>query len=424
VATETDNTAARDEAYYLLIDLLGKPLWEGLTNHRLKETVPYYLQFIGLDNAQESLYHTQILTSAITALEKSNPTESVHLLLQENLFLHNNAPNTPGIETALKTYLYYLRKDLRKTDNPTDKIIRNLTEKVKTSSSAYHQALLIIAQIETLERAQARKPEPSLQTQINQLYQDLISQFLAKDLDNFSLLKAAHFLTQNNNLTEAANYYQAILKSSSNINKTEARLGLAIQLANDDDPSQKQLALTQLTAILENPFTPATTRATAHYQVIQLLLQNKNWPQIETNALAYLKYPLEVKTNNQEILQLLARAYDNQGPEKIDLAISTYTLIWVKTLFSIQNSAPAIDRACQLLWDRNNPADPTANEGKSDRQLAYETAYKYIRKTKDHFAQRKTILPASAIQTWEKIKTNATQIYPKDPNVKPFIGQP
>ena len=39
-------------------------------------------------------------------------------------------------------------------------------------------------------------------------------------------------------------------------------------------------------------------------------------------------------------------------------------------------------------------------------------------------ARRKTILPASAIQTWEKIKTNATQIYPKDPNVTPFIGQP
>jgi hypothetical protein len=77
-----------------------------------------------------------------------------------------------------------------------------------------------------------------------------------------------------------------------------------------------------------------------------------------------------------------------------------------------------------LLWERNNPADQATSGGKSDRQLAYETAYKYIRKTKDHFVQRKASLPASAIQTWEKIKTNATQIYPKDPNVTPFIGQP
>lgn len=426
LATDTGNTAARDEAYYLLIDLLGKPLWEGLTNHRLKETIPYYLHFLTLENAHKSPYHTQILTSAITALEKANLAnpELPANLLSQNLFLHNNTPNTPGIETALKTYLYYLRKDLRREDNPSEKIIRILTEDVKITHSAYHQALLIAAQIESLEHAEARNPEPSLQAQINQLYQELISQYRSQDLDNFTLLKTANHLAKSNNLTEAADYYQTIIDSSSNINKTEARLGLAIQLANSNDPSKKQTARTQLTTILENPFTPPATRATAHYHIIKLLHQNKSWAQIETNALVYLKYPLDVKTHNQEILQLLAKSYDKQSPQKIDSAISTYTHIWVKSLYSIQHSAPAIDRACQLLWDRNNPAARAANGGKSDRQLAYETAYKYIRRTKDHLAQRRESLPASAIQTWEKIKTNATETYLKDPNVKPFFGQP
>ena len=426
LAKDTGNTDALEEAYYLLIDLLGKPLWEGLTNHRLKETIPHYLRFLTLENAQKSPYHTQILTSAITALEKANLTEPVHLLLQENLFLHNNSPNTPGTETALKTYLYYLRKDHRKEDHRSEKILRILTEDVKTSLSAYHQALLIAAKIETLEHAQARNPDSTFKAQINQLYQELVSQYRTADLNNFTLLKTAEHLAKSNKLTEAASYFQAIIESSSNINKTEARLGLAIQLANSNTLTQqeKQSARTQLTDILENPFTPPATRATAHYHIIKLLRRDENWQQIESNALAYLNYPLDVKTHNQEILQMLARSYDNQGPEKIDLAISTYTHIWVKTLFSIQNSAPAIDRVCQLLWDRNNPADSTTNGGKSDRQLAYETAYKYIRKTKDHLAQRKANLPASAIQTWQAIKTKATKTYPKDPDVKPFSGQP
>lgn len=423
-ATDIKNTSARDEAYYLLIDLLGKPVWDGLTNHRLQETIPFYLHFLTLQNAKTSPYHTQILNSAITALEKANPNnpELPAQILSENLFLVNNSPNTPGIETSLKTYLYYLRQN----KTTTEEIIRILTQDVKTSNSAYHQALVIVAQIESLELSQIRDQKPDTQAEIKRLYQELLSQFNTEDLDNFTLLKIAEYLTKNNNPTQAASYFQAIIASASNINKTEARLGLAIQLASSENltPDQKKSAKDQLTAILENPFTPPAPRATAHYHIIQLLLLDEQWQELETNALAYLKYPLEVKTHNLEILQLLALAYDKQGPTKLDSAISTYAHIYGTTLFSIPHSAPAIERACQLLWERNNPAQAGIQDGKSDHQLAYETAYKYIRQTKGLLAQRRDSLPKTSIQTWENIKTSATNTYPKEPSVKAFQGEP
>ncbi len=424
IATTLKNTDSRDEAYYLLIDLLGKPLWDGLSNERLSETISHYLSFLTLENAKSSPYYTQILTSAITALEKGNlhnPTLPTQLLSQ-NLFLQNLTPNTPGVEVSLNTYLYYLRQN----KTPTEEVIRILTEEVKTSNSSYHQALLLVSKIETLQQAQIRKPIPEHQKRIDYFYQELISQFLPKDLDNFTLLNIAKHLTKNNNLAEAESYYQAILASDSIICKIEARLGLAIQLATSKNltPEQKKSATEQLTSIIANPLTPQAPLATAHYHFIKLLLLDEQWNALEKNALAYLKYPQEVKTYHFDVLQLLALAYDKQGPEKLDIAISTYVHIYGSALLSLEYSAPAIDRTCQLLWERNNPAVADTQEGKSDRQLAYETSYKFIRQTKDHFALRKEALPEATIQTWENIKIKATKTYPNESGVNPFKGEP
>jgi len=268
------------------------------------------------------------------------------------------------------------------------------------------------------------EPKTETQTDIRTLYSDLITQYLPQDLDNFTLLKIAQFLSAQNQTQEAKEYYQAILSSSSIIKKIEAELGLAVQLASSENAQYKLDASKQLRDIVDNPFTPPAPRATAHYHILKLLKQNQDWKQIEPNALAYLEYPLEVKDHHLEILQLLALAYDKQGTEKLDLAISTYSHVWSISFSSIPDSAPALNRVCQLLWQRNNPADPAVNQAKSDRQLAYETAYKYIRKTKKLYQLRKDTFPETAIQTWQKIKKDAIQTYLKDPSIKPFPGNP
>lgn len=420
-AIDTSDTSARDEAYYLLIDLLGKPLWDGLTNHRLQEAIPYYLHFTSLENAKKSPYYTQILTSAITALEKADPTKPVHPLLAENLFKHNNTPNTPGIETTLKTYLYYLHKE----EKTTEEILQHLTETIETTNSAYHQALIIIAKIQTLETAHKLNPEAKhIQPKINQHYQTIISQYRTEDLDNFTKLKIATHLSrpENINLTEANSYFQSIITSNSSIKKTEARLGIATQLANSENPTDRQAAKTKLTQILSDPFTPPTARETAHYHILKLHAQTENWQQLEASAISYLKYHSSVKIHALQVRTLLAKAYDRQN--KTDLAIGAYTHIYLTSLFSIQNSAPAIHRTCQLLWLRDRPPNPSIQEGKSDRQLAYETAYKYIRQTRKHFALRKTSLKPATIRIWQQIKTNAIETYPRDPKVNPFTGKP
>ena len=134
------------------------------------------------------------------------------------------------------------------------------------------------------------------------------------------------------------------------------------------------------------------------------------------------KQLLVLKNNNLDILETLAQAYTRQN--KVDSAIATNTQIWASSLFSIQHSAPAIHRVCKLLWERNNPSKPGTNEGKSDRQLAYETAYKYIRKTKDHFNNRKLALTKESMATWESVKVLATKTYPQDSSIQIFSGQP
>ncbi len=432
LATRNGNTDARDEAYYHIINTLGKRLWNGIINPRLAETITYYEKFISLPDAKTSPYYTQILTSAITAIEKSDPEEPVKLTLEKNLFLHNNTPNTAGVETALKTYLYYLRKD----GTTVSEIIRILTDDVKISTSAYHKALIIVAKLETLERTRdiiRAQGTPDLtaltniEKQISQHYQDLISNFRPVDLDNFTLLKIATHLTSVNkgkDAVQAEEYFQTIIDQPSTIKQTEAKLGLALLKTNSNNSEQITLAKTQLSEILVNPFTPSQARATAHYHLINLLLDEPqpDWQDIENQSTIYLKYPQSTKTHNLSVLTTLARSYDKQL--KVDQAINAYTQIWATSMFSIQHSAPALERVCQLLWERNNPAAAGINAGKSDHQLAYETAYKYIRKTKDHFNNRKKSLPEDAKTTWANIKTLATKTYPADQTIKTYPGQP
>lgn len=432
LAKRNGNQAARDEAYYHIINTLGKRLWNGIINPRLAETLTYYQEFIALPNAKNSPYYTQILTSSITALEKSNPEEPVVLTLEKTLFLHNNTPNIAGVETALKTYLYYQRKD----DTPASEIIRILTDDVKTTNSPYHKSLIIVAQLEILERERdfiRVQGSPDLtalagaEQQIAQHYQDLISTYRPVDLDNFTLLKIATHLTVTNkgeNANQSQEYFKAIIDQPSTIKQTEANLGLALLNANSNKPEKKILAKTQLAEIIDNPFTSTQAKATAHYHLISLLLDEStpNWADIETQSTTYLKYPQSVKDHNLDVLNTLAHSYDKQS--KIDETINIYTQIWATSMFSIQHSAPAIERVCELLWERNNPAVAGINAGKSDRQLAYETAYKYIRKTKDHFNKRKDALPATAKTTWANVKTLATKTYPLDQTISPFQGQP
>ena len=432
LAQQTGNIDARDEAYYHIIKTLGSRLWNGILNDRLAETLIYYEEFIALSDVKSSPYYTQILTSAITALEKSDPEEPVQLTLQNNLFLHNNKPNTPGIETSLKTYLYYLRKNKA----PLSEVIHILTNDIKSTPSAYHQALLTVAKLEIYELQKQRilaageldkKALNEINTQIDQHYQELIRSYRSQDLDNFSLLKIAQYLTSandGNNASEATEYFQAIIEHPSSIKQTDAHLGLALQKANSQKPEELTMAKQQLSNILNNPFTPLQAKVTAHYTLIKLLRSEPQpeWNKVESHSITYLKYPIALKNNNLDILETLAQAYTRQN--KVDSAIATNTQIWASSLFSIQHSAPAIHRVCELLWERNNPSKPGINEGKSDRQLAYETAYKYIRKTKDHFSKRKPALTKESISTWEKVKALATKTYPQNSEVQAFEGQP
>jgi len=72
----------------------------------------------------------------------------------------------------------------------------------------------------------------------------------------------------------------------------------------------------------------------------------------------------------------LAQARDKNG--QAEDAMAVYAQVWGTAMGAIRYSAPAITRWLELTWERNGSGEG----GKSDRQLAYESGYRYLDLTK------------------------------------------
>ena len=413
-AKEVGNNHTKEEAYYLLISLLGQSTWDGLMNKRLPDAVAQFDNFMQEKDALKSPYLTQIITAAITALERAGRKEEAYTLLEDVLFLHNKQPNTPGVEAALKTYNITKRKAGMKDDD----IISGITNHKHLSLSPYHLALILVAELDVLERSQRLSPNDDRAKRIKKLYLALQLDYEPQVIDNFALINIAEYINkQESSATNAKLYFDAILDSGSKIKLPQAQVGLASELAKSKDPKEVQLAMDRFQVIIDDPYARAKPKAAAHYQLIEILYQQQKFPELSKQCKLYSKYPSAVKNDIRRVEMLLATSYEKQN--LTDKAIGAYTAVMVNSFENLDQSAPAVDRLTDLIWNRNNPAKEGLQDGKSDKQVAYEIAYKYNDRTDEHYQNKRNTLTTEGIDSWERI-SNKINTFKADKEVKAF----
>ncbi len=400
-AQKVNNQHAKEEGYYHLITLLGQRTWGGLANQRILDTIPQLELFLAEPNAHKSPYFTQIITASFEALERSNRKNEAYEKLEEAIFLHNLKPNTPGTDSAIKTYTIAKRRE----EVSDEDVINGLKESKHIKNIPYHAGLVEAIELDVLELSQKLSPKEDRAKKIKQLYLNLHVEHDIEMLDNFVLIKIAEFMKENGGIesdTNSRNYYQAVLESGSKIKQPQAFVGLATELAKSDKPEDREAAVKQFKSIIHDPFTRADPKAVAHYQWIEILYSQQKYAELTQQIRAYLKYPSSAKDDIRRVEMLLAISYDKQN--LTDKAIGAYNAVWVNSFENLDQSAPAIDRITDLIWQRNNPAKEGLQDGKSDKQLAYETSYKYIRRTEKHYLNIRLKMTEEGIKAWEKTR--------------------
>ncbi len=419
-AKYTKNKYAEDEAYYLIITMLGQKLWEGRANEKMLDAVPYFNAYITAEPmvGRKSPFYTQIITNAMYALTQSDRRDEAFELLQKAIFEYNRVPNSAGTEGAMQSYLIALRNANVKDDAAID----NLKASPFITDSSYHQALVKVAEIDVLERSERRVPDVKRAALIDSLYKELHLEFKIEDLDNFTLIKVANYLEGNGGFGDKARlYYQGVIASDSKIKLAAAQVGLLSLLTKSQNPEDIEQAMSEIDTIIKDPFTATNAKAGAHYQLLELLNTQQKWERLTKETIAYLQYPSSVKKQVRRAEMLLATSYDKR--DLTDKAIGSYTAVWVNSLFNLDQSALAMNRVVTLLWKRNNPAKIGVQDGKSDRQIAYESAYKYVRKTKKNFDETGQKISKKSEKNWRSIR-DKVDTYGSDPGIKKFNGKP
>jgi len=336
--------------------------------------------------------------------------------LREVIFTENLEPNRPGVEAAVNTYTIAKRKD----GVSDEEVIASLRTSKEVKNIPYHAGLLIGIEINVLELSQRLEAKPYREEAIKKLFYHLHVEHDSEVLDNFVLIKLAEFMKVYGGLeaiAHAKKYYHEIVNSGSKIKLSRAIAGLAVELAKSDNEAERIAAIDQFSNIVKDPFTQPIPKARAHYQLIEILFAQGKHEELLTEVLAYLKYPSAAKEDIRRVEMLLAIAYDRL--DRIDNAIGAYNAVWVNSFENLDQSAPAINRITELIWERNQPAKEFVQEGKSDKQVAYETCLKYIRRTERIYKKKRPELTNAGIDAWEEIREKILE-YEKDAEVKPL----
>ena len=387
---------AIDEAYYLLIDLVGKHTWDGLTNEHVLEAIPYYDAFMARQ-PKDSPFYLQTITSAQYALKRAKREDEGLKTLVNAIFDKTSKRNTPGTEGALDTYIF---TRLYNETSVQDLMLE--FQNKSTEANTRQNSLAIYAQINLLERRQRAKPSDENMAKINALYLDLLGDISPEIMDNFILLKLANHLEAGSNIKDAKIYYSAILNSGSDIKKKEAQLELAKLDQGAGDAADLAKRAEKYRSFIEDPTTSGKAKAEAQYQLLEVLYLQEKWQDLSDGCVTYLKYRSSYKEHSRRVELLYAIAYDKM--HFIDLAVSSYRIVLAQAMTQLEYSAVAMDRITTIFWQRNRPADTAEGRQKSDRQLAYENLYKYIKRTQKAFDANKDDLPKEATDLWEELK--------------------
>jgi tetratricopeptide (TPR) repeat protein len=241
------------------------------------------------------------------------------------------------------------------------------------------RAVLKIALIGELE---AKLPDPGArqdaEAQLKSLYQELKSEFEAKDLPASVLLRTGDFLRlQTSAPRQALPYYAEALARNEQALRFPALLGRATILA-EGSKEERAGAIKDLQEVVAGS-KEVSEREDALYWLIMSRMKDSDFAAAAESAQAYLAPDSGFQRLTPEVRLALARSLQERG--MIDEALASYAQVWSDSLEATRVSVSAMRFWMQISWTRNSPANGSERP-RSDRQAAYDEAVAFLERTK------------------------------------------
>jgi len=387
------------ECLFYLTALLGRETVDRKPNPRIQEALPYYHRFWKTYGA-DSLYAAKVAVAGIPAMRKAGKIEEAMKRLQSVISEIAKTPDLPGLEEAIGSYTdEYLK----------DHSVRELQEHYLSGhGSPAQKALFRIAVIEAYENrpsgSLSQKDQDYAKAVIKTLFRELQQDFKLKDLNRFVLIKVGdHFRLEEKKPEIARRYYQEALNRRGQSRLFQAIMGLA-EVNAEGTAEQKQKALPLLKRVA-NDSGDLADREKALVLIASLYFDLKDYEKAITTAKAYLNQK-KFRRHRIECQLVLGQAYEASG--EIDKALAAYLRIWAGSSKPSHLKHQATYHWMELLWKRNKKTGT-----KSDRQIAYERGYDFIKMTGQAIKKGS---PQEKAQ-WQKI-ADLVKTYEASPDTK------
>lgn len=252
------------------------------------------------------------------------------------------------------------------------------------------------------DQIKALKPEQrelraQLEGNINVFFRELVNDFKPAELTPYTLLKLGSHLAQTDQPLVSIPYFDEILSRKKGLVK-EATYGKAIALGRSKDAAKIDEAIKMMTEALttegkkKNPDTKSMEEA--QYYLVLFHKDKGDYNKVIEQADVYLNNKAYRK-NVTEMRFTQAEANDKIG--KLDEALQGFMGIVNSNKGQIRWSAPALEQAMTVLWNRNKPKEGTKI---SDRYLAVKQGENYLKLTKPNFTRMS--LPER--DAWRKVE--------------------
>lgn len=410
IAESRGNALTAAESLNYLISLLGK---EKDNQENLNKAVAYadqYWEKYGFN----SPYKAQVAVGQMIPLKSVGRTEEAVETLRKVIVEMANEPSAAGLEEAITSYTEaYL-------ENHTVEELKDHYYNFKGIASNNHaaRALLRIAVIGVYEDLveKAGDDENKLrnaQAAIRVLFQDLSQAFELKDLSNFILVKVGNFILNTNSPQEALPYFdQALNREDDNSYRFPALFGRAAALGKSGSREKQAEAIKDFKRIIQDA-EDRSDKERALFQMIDTQLDMGAYEQAKENARLYLDAERRDENGGYskrkpDVAMMLAEAYDKMN--MTNDAISAYVNIYNTYPGDLRISAPAVKRAMELFWQRNQTSDKV-----SDKQGAYNLGRGYVDKTRAIIDSGQPT--AEEVKMWKEVESLMKR-YEANPDVK------
>ena len=405
------NGSVAGEALYYLVALLGKDKVGDNPNPNMKDALPYYDKF--WKEHQGSQFKAQVAVAGLPALAEAGRFEEALDNLQGVIAEMAKRENPAGLEGAIGSYT----QNFLDSKTKAGKSLADAADELKDhyysfpgidSKDIRTLAMLRIAVIGVYEqslKAAGEEGDEALvsrnQARINSAFKELKAAYPVEKLTNFVLIRVGDYLrTRSSAPRQALPYYEERLKRPQPNGRQAAEFGIADIYGVAGSKDEMGKAIKMMGVMVADDKNTKKTRDQAQARIVQIYAKQENWDKVISEGQLYLKTYSKERTKVQ---QAIAKAYDNR--KMYSEAIGVYMSLYGSNTANWDISAPAIDRATELMWEHG----VAAKDGRSKQQLAYDTAVGYINASRVAFDENKTEMSELVRDSWLRVDKRVKQ---------------